>query len=216
MCNCDVLARIQTDYHTVICSVCSEETRYFGFLNVENSSYNQSHCPFSKGYCRKKRFKDMLENLFYPCCSHLDNSVLSQLHGKKILNTEQIFEELKLMRIKDKRYGSIHLMTKLFCKEYIYLDPPSRDLIDYMCKFFEEIELLYIRMYPDTQFFNYSWLILKMLYIFELQPFAVYVKPLKCKKRIKWYSTKFDDIVSELSSLNIFPGFPGDFVNFPL
>ena len=216
MCKCVGLSHIQTDYHTIVCSVCSEETQFFGFLNVENSSYNQSHCPFSKGYCRKKRFGDMLKNLFYPCCSHLDNNVLSQLHGKDILDTEQLFQELKLMRIKDKRYGSIHLMTKLFCKEYKYIEPPSHSLIMYMCKFFEELELLYMRIYPDTQFFNYSWLILKMLHIFELDVFAKYVKPLKCKKRIKWYSTKFDYIIIELVSLNIFPKPPDDFVNFPL
>ena len=158
----------------------------------------------------------MLQNLFYPCSSHLDNDVMSSLHGKEILDTHELFEVLKNMRIKDKRYGSIHLLTKVFCKEYMYMEPPTTHFIKYMCKFFEEIELLYLRMYPNIQFFNYSWLILKMLHIFELQSFAVYVKPLKCKKRIKWYSTKFNDIMRELSSLNIYPEFQDVTAETPL
>ena len=210
---CSNALLLQTDYHTLLCTECGRETPSFGSIYKINQSYSQSLYPFSQCYSRKKRFREMVENIFFPCLSTLDNTICANIASEKICSVQELFLLLKSLKVKDKRYGSIHALTRQFVENYLPPKPVSSYLVDEMCTMFSEIELVYTRFFGKAQFFNYSWLILKFLFVFELDDYTPYVKPLKCKRRIEVYEEKLKKVMRELARLNISPGLVGALLN---
>ena len=195
---------IQTEYHTCVCTICGKEWANFGTIKPTNQSYTQSLYPFSQCYSRKKRFLEMVTNILFPSFSPLDNTVCELLdkHTPKLTSIPQMFIFLKSLSIKDKRYGSTHI----FCKQYMknYTPPPKvkRIILQHLVFMFSETELVYFRFSGSEQFFNYSWLILTFFQLLSLNDYSVFVKPLKCKKRVLVYENKIKQITHELALLN--------------
>ena len=49
---------------------------------------------------------------------------------------------------------------------------------------------------------SYSWILHKLLTLFGLERFLIFVKKLKCKRRRNSYQRKFDTVVSRLKTLD--------------
>ena len=216
MCGHDLSTMLQTDYHTLLCTQCGFETAHFGSVRPINQSYTQSVYPFSQCYSRKKRFREMIENIFFPCFTTLDNILCEKLSNKIINSVQDLFKIVKHIGVKDKRYGSMHVFAHQFCKEYISPTPVATHVVNNMCQVFSEIELVYTRLFGNVQFFNYSWLIIKFLNVLKLNKYCCYIKPLKCKKRVHVYENKFNLVMRELVRLNIGLKLVDDLVNFQL
>ena len=202
MCQHSEHSLLQTDYHTLLCTSCGEEQQNFGNIRQINQSYSQSVYPFSQCYSREKRFREMLENVFYPCFSTLDNTLCEHVAVLHLTSVEGLFKAVKKLKLKDKRYGSMHVFAKQFVAGYVSPAPVSRHLVNIMCLVFSEIELVYIQLFGVAQFFNYSWLILKFLKVLGLNDYVCYVKALKCEKRARLYEAKFSEVMRELVRLN--------------
>ena len=209
---------VQTDYHTLVCTLCGKEIKNFGTIKQKNQSYTQSNYPFAQCYSRRKRFLEMITNIFFPSLSVLDNNVCEKLCKRKnqIKSTAQMFIFLKSLKLKDKRYGSVHAFCMQFMKNYKAPKPIDRALLKHLGFMFSEIELVYFRLFGRGQFFNYSWLILKIFKVLKLDEYCCYVKPLKCKKRVFVYDKKITAIIQELSLLNTGQLWVDDLLSFQL
>ena len=201
-----VKATILTDYHTKICTNCGFEVVHISTIERVHCSYSQSHSPFYAAYSRERRFKDLLEQLFYPNLTYLDNHICNYLRTvKPITNTRALFQILKKVKLKDKRYCSIHALSKQFCTDYSPPDMVDKRVVLDFCSLFSEIEIHYLHRYKSCQFFNYSWIISKFLIAAKLYQYLPFVKSLKCKIRVKTYQDKFRFLLNELklSPINI-------------
>ena len=190
---------ILTDYHTKVCTNCGYETVHISTIERIHCSYSQQHSPFYAAYSRERRFKDLLEQLFYPRLTYLDNNICNFLRTVEIISsTAELFRILKKVKLKDKRYCSVHALSKQFCKDYRAPPLVDRRVVLRFCSLFSEIEIHYLHIYKSCQFFNYSWLISKFLIASKLCDFIPYVKPLKCKIRVNVYRTKLITLLDQI------------------
>ena len=201
---------LQTDYHTRVCLLCGCERSYIGTIKTENTSYRQSYVPWVTSYSRKKRFKSMAECVLNPSPCYLDEPIFKILGFTARFDTvNSLLSKLKSLKLKDKRYQNLHLFCKLFVSSYKNTTHKFDffHTIKQLTFRFEEIEFSFKRLFPAEQFFNYSWLLNAILFDHGLRDFCAYIKPLKCKKRCKKYTTMYHHIRSELIPLHMRVGF---------
>ena len=153
-------------------------------------------------YSRKKRFEKLLLCVLQPCPQSGDDLMLAYLFERKpIKDRHSLLQLMKKSPLKDKRYCSLHLFSKLIVSNYI--QPPVPKNIDNLkyriLRSFDDIEFAHSRkrLY-DAPFFNYCWLLSFFLDEFGLSEYKPFVKPLKCKHRRKVYATMY----KELKNLN--------------
>ena len=194
----------QSEYHTQICAGCGVEFSNFGESNnFKNSSYEQRNMPFCMAYSRRKRFTSMLESLLFGTLTHLDNHVVEMIANDKIRfkTTPDMFEYLKKKKCSDKRYSSAHGFARLFVQNYI---PPQQPhpihcVINKIAMSFEHIEVVFLRLFYGKPFFNYGWLLQCLLKQFNLSEYIVYVKKLKCKRRVLAYEKMLNAVTHDFS-----------------
>ena len=189
----------QSEYHTKICIRCGQEYSHFGdSSSFKNSSYEQRNMPFSIAYSRRKRFTTMLESLLFGRLTHLDNVVVEMISKDKIKFdfVEDLFKYLKKKSCTDKRYSSIHGFSRLFCRNYIKPEQPHflHVVIKSIANEFEKIEVVFIRLFKNKPFFNYNWLLKHLLIKFNLKQYCIFVKQLKCKRRINNYKSMLESV----------------------
>ena len=90
----------------------------------------------------------------------------------------------------------------------------ERRILEKLVFMFSEIELVYFRLFGREQFFNYSWLISKFFHVLKFDDYICYVKPLKCKKRVRIYEEKITLIIQELCRPSTNLEWVDDFSNF--
>lgn len=145
-------------------------------------------------YQRKKRFSKILDKIVRPNLDNKDTPVYKHLVGKTFDTIEELQTYIKTLNIKDKRYHSLHAFCKLCLKNYT---PPKTFTLqeEKRCLFlFELVEMAFLKHTNGVPFFNYAWLIRKVLFHFGFSQFELYVKKIKCPKRNIYYETMFTNL----------------------
>ena len=146
-------------------------------------------------YQRKKRFEEMLKRLTCPTFDKKDTPILKEfLHKPKFETIDLFLEALKNTKIKDKRYQSLHAFCQIFVVDYnapAVLQPHE---INHILALFETVECRFHNKTNKIPFFNYNWLLGKLLERIGITRFHKYLKKIKCKKRNFYYETLYNDL----------------------
>ena len=174
-----------------VCRMCGKETYVLQSCNFTNCGFQTSHSPFLSGYSRTKRFKQMSEMLLFPTPSNPDTPALKLLteHKDQIKCLKNIICLISESDLKDKRFCSLHLFSRIFNPLY---KPPAKynDLffmLGRMTSKFQMIELRYKQLASDKPFINYTYLLRNILDGLGYLDYLKYVKILKCNKRKERY-----------------------------
>ena len=191
MCNCKLVVR--TDYNTNVCVGCGTERQCpLTIVQVERPI---NMCSFPTGYSRHKRFCKILESVLFPTPSAADNKMLCFLFKKSFASINDLICAMKSAKLRDKRYSSLHLFTRLFVRSYVA--PQQRDFYEdkrVIMKSFESIEFGHLSTCPDKQFPNYNWLLTILLDETGLSEHVKFVKNLRCRHRREYYSNQLEEI----------------------
>ena len=180
------------------CRNCGVITSQMEYLNgIENYVEPLQLCV----YKRKKRFEEMLKKMVYPHPEKKDELVLAALFGHTFNNTQELVSFLKQTNLKDKRYQSLHAFVRLFCKDYTEVKVLTHFEIKRCVKLFEEIEYRFVKHATLVPFFNYNWVMLKILHLIGVTRFDPFLKKIKCKKRNSYYTGLFKTLCKETSIL---------------
>ena len=176
---------------TIICQVCGIEKYILDTCNFQNCGFSMSHAPFLSGYSRTKRFRQMVEALFYPTPSNPDTKMLKVLYKnmEKINSQHDLVTLITESGLKDKRFVSLHMFCRLFNPQY---KKPTHDclfrMMDRMIHNFKEIELNFKWTFPGKPFINYTYLVRHLLLKLGYTSYLPFVKNLKCEKRKTHYN----------------------------
>ena len=178
----------ESDKSTIICRLCGVERRIMRDCTWNNCGFAMRHSPFLSGYSRTKRFRGMVEAIFWPTPTNGDSLMLEYLLAQEFNNRKEIIQAVTAAPLKDKRFGSIHLFCRLFNPEYI--KPVVIRLHEMLKRLVWEFQILEARFkqrIEEGPFINYSWLIGYLFTKLECLDYLKYVKELKCEKRKKRY-----------------------------
>jgi len=189
-CECGVRL-IDSLTSTEVCRMCGRETYVLQSCNFTNCGFQTSHSPFLSGYSRTKRFKQMSEMLLFPTPSNPDTPALKLLteHKDQIKCLKNIICLISESDLKDKRFCSLHLFSRIFNPLY-KLPVKYNDLffmLERMTSKFQMIELRYKQLATDKPFINYTYLLRNILDGLGYLDYLKYVKILKCNKRKERY-----------------------------
>ena len=176
----------RTTHNTVVCVCCGIERGVP--LTIVQSQPVRDMCPFPTGYSKLKRFTKILDCVLFPTPTTADEQMLSYLHNRKFDSLEKLLLAMKHGKMRDKRYTSIHLLTKLFVTTYT--PPQGRDYMVVraaILRAFETIEFTHWKVCPNEPFFNYNYLLCVLLVENGLGDLVRYVKNLRCKRRRSFY-----------------------------
>lgn len=183
--------------HVVCCSECGLAlTRCFIPSEMKAySDYKLEHIRHP--YTRYKRFTNLIHSIVYGFESPSDRKMLDllDLNSNTIFAVEDIISQQASSNLVDKRYCSLLLFIKCFLPQ---VSTPSPIAFE-GCKArvlstFKQIEFKLAQR--GSSFVNYRFTLDALLYFFGLDKYRVFIKPLKCKKRVR-------NNVSILNSLQI-------------
>ena len=186
--------KIVTSANTSICIECGNEKKTPYDLSKE--PYDWTRVPCITSYSRKKRFAKLFDNTVNPNAETNDNLMLRYLMGVGLIRTvPELLRIIKKSNLRDKRYGSLHVFSKMFVQSYQKPTTPKNLLLlrKSILKRFEDYEFAHKR-YGSGNFFSYRWLLAKLLKEFNLDRYLVFVKMLKCPIRCSYYETMFADL----------------------
>lgn len=184
-------AQFQTQGYSIVCKLCGCVLDHV-FSPEYMVGYDRwKLCPMTVQYTRVKRFETLLDNVVLGLETRLDYNVLEWIGNTKQTfgKTYEILSFLKQLPFTDKRYCSLHLLSRAFCTRY--KTPPSPLIQSYfrarahILSVFKEVEHQFFRTYCGP-FLNYKFILICLLYTFELDYFVKYVKPIKSLARIKY------------------------------
>ena len=177
-------------------------------LSIIRDTSPRDMSPFPTGYSKSKRFAKILDGLLYPTPSPADAKMIEFLTSRVFDTLPEMLSAMKSGTFRDKRYISIHLFAKLFLRGYKppklqdrpfhsspgpkVLSPARRvgpllPIRKRILMEFEHIQFGHMRYTPETQFFNYSWLLVVLLGEFGLGEYVPYIKNLRCNHRKTFY-----------------------------
>ena len=181
--------------NSLICRNCGVEKYYLKSCTYNNCGFEMRHSPFLSGYSRTKRFRGMVNALFWPSPSNPDAKMLEYLFGMKFENRDQIIHAVTNAPLKDKRFGSIHTFCKLMDPEYV---APQHGCLFHMEErlvfAFQCIETRFENRYTRTPFINYTFLLRHLLAEMGFHEYLDFVKSLKCTKRIAHYNQMLEHL----------------------
>ena len=190
-CNHPKTSHIQTQDYSIVCKECGCVLEHVFTPEYMCGFDSWKMCPMSIQYARVKRFETLLDNVVLGLENRLDYNVLSWIGKTKqtFNDTSEISLFLKKLPFTDKRYCSLHLLNRVFCKNY---SAPSPELISYYFKvrkhilhLFKQVEHNFFRTYCGP-FLNYKFILMVLLYTLKLEYFVRYVKPIKSIMRIQY------------------------------
>ena len=198
----DPTNRLYTRRNTTICKMCGIEERIAYDLSAQPHDWTKT--PVVSSYSRRKRFAKLFDNTISPYAEHNDRHMmiyLSDIVQKcgKFDSIENMTKCIKKSSLRDKRYGSIHVMSKLFLNNYQELPRPENLFVlrKRILRRFEEFEFGHKR-HRDDNYFNYRWLLTKLMTELGLTEYLKYVKTLKCPIRCKHYEDMFNELENKL------------------
>ena len=164
----------------VKCGVCTNTPLT---SNWSTTSYEQRHSPFSGGYSRHKRFRVLLNQLFFPTPCKGDEKMLAYFMDNKLSPIMSDVEQtLRLSGLRDKRYSSLHLFCRLFSPDYTKIK--TRNLHGTMKQIvhhFDRFESAYSKMF--TGFISYNYVMHYILESINMTSYLRFIKQTKCKYR---------------------------------
>jgi hypothetical protein len=179
----------------MVCPNCGVTVRY---LTPEYDYHKQP--LFTCSYSRKKRFDILLSRVLLPCFEPHDAGMFEFLDKTKpYISVEEIMNQMKLSKLKDKRYCSIHLFARYFMTGY---RAPKHELQFHRTLMFSfrEVERNFYR-FKNIPFFNYPWLLRRLFLKHGLVEYIHFVKPIRCDKRNAHYDALFCKIMNGNISL---------------
>lgn len=182
---CDCSSTFRTDYNTDVCVSCGREVGVGLTIVQTRSPVDMS--PFPNGYSKEKRFVKLLDGVLYPTPSAADNGMLEFLYGKTFESVSDLLAGMRRATLRDKRYISLHLFSRLFVKSYSPPPQPTRELRRELIREFEQVEFGHRRFCRNSAFFNYAWLLRRFLHEFSLHQHIRFVKQLRCRHRKRSY-----------------------------
>ena len=182
--------KLSTNQCTLVCPNCGVTTRV---LTPEFEYHKQP--LFMCSYSRSKRFGVLLSRVLLPCFLHHDAKMFRFLDTyKPYESVEDIMNRMKLSTLKDKRYCSLHLFARYFMSSYTAPDHRLQYHKTIMFSF-REVERNFSR-FPKMPFFNYPWLLRKLLSFHSLLDYICFVKPIRCEKRNLYYEALFKQVMN--------------------
>jgi hypothetical protein len=159
-------------------------------------------------YRRSKRFEDMLRKMVNPTPEKKDTDVIERYlnSGTRFNSITEFVVSLKGSGIKDKRYQSLHLFSKLFVDDYKTVEPLSDGELKLCVNMFKDVEYRFLKRTENIPFFNYNWLLSKLLHFMKITQYDPFLKKIKCKKRNEYYERMFNSLCKEKQD-------PGDLSN---
>ena len=183
-----------------ICWLCGLEEFILNECTFLNCGFATKHSPFFNGYSRVKRFRGMVDILFWPSPANGDTKMLKHLfRAKRTLHTKgDIINAMHCSGLKDKRFSSIHIFCRLFDPNY---SEPKHDCLFLMARRmlyqFEFIESKFQSSFSKRPFINYTFLLRHLLKKLGYFKYLRFVKKLKCCKRRKRYQIMLQSIENQ-------------------
>ena len=171
--------------HQVVCQDCGVLLRN-DFDPAQMKAYadfNKEHIKYP--YTRYKRFLNLVHSIVYGFESSTDRKMLHHLSEKKITCVDDIIQGMVHSNLVDKRYCSLRLFIKCFLPNYEFQDT---------IKHFQQHERQLLNTFKQLEFklantrrsfVNYRFTLDTLLYYFGLHEYRIFIKPLKCIKRLK-------------------------------
>lgn len=191
---------IYSFFNTHICDTCGEESKVILYTHITPRDWKTD--TLCNIYSRRKRFKGLLDMLFFPTPALKDNQMLCYLDKlSPFENQKELINAIKKSRLPDKRYCNLHLFCRLFTKDYPKPCLPNDVIFEttQILRQFDDTEFAFTRLFSGIQFINYRWLLGEILITRKLEQYIPFVKTLKCKKRIQYYTEmlkKINDYVN--------------------
>jgi hypothetical protein len=182
-CNlCNVpLVFIETDSMNV-CPQCGLTSKV---TTVTSNGYGEN--VFICVYSRAKRFEIMLRALLFPSFDKKDEPMYRHLERHRPFESVTTLEDrMKLCKMKEKRFHSLHLFSSLMCTNYKHIQPPTQEFFKRLLRIFDEV-LCRFNSTHSRKFFSYPWLIRNILNITGEKRYDQYIKKIRCKKRNAYY-----------------------------
>ena len=139
--------KIIGDCHHYICTNCG--TLLNACYDVSNMlAYGDwNHDVLCTPYARNKRFEHMVDSVCFAYETHNDRAMIEHLDNNKVTNLAQIRKYMKISKLIDKRYLSLHLFCKCFDRDYVTFKEIDYQMLirekENMIKAFKYIELKY-------------------------------------------------------------------------
>lgn len=155
-------------------------------------------------YSRIKRFEKLFDSVVLCHGTEKDNKMLYHLATFGKCDMDTLLQRIKDSKLTDKRYGSLHLFAKVFREDYIAPEIPKDHLAlkQKLLKIFKNFEFVHKRHFPTQHFFNYRWLIRKLLHQYGHMQFDEYIKPIQCAKRQLHYLEMFENYQSKIGGFS--------------
>ena len=197
------VAQIETEGHSIVCGECGSVLRHIfkaGYI-VGYDAWKLS--PMVEQYTRVKRFEGLLDNCVTGLEKRMDYKVLEFIgHTKRTFqSTNEIRLFLKTIPFTDKRYCSLHLLSRVFSARYKGV---STKLLHHyskvkkrMLQLFKDVEHAFFSKYAGP-FLNYKFVLMVLLHFFDLSWFIQYVKPIQSAKRVSYNVTIFNSLQLKL------------------
>ena len=207
MCDCDEKFLIDGECGLQTCTNCGVMNE----VRVYVTGFNAPRDALLMAvYERRKRFRDIMKKLLYPSIDNKDMPVFTYLSELPQFETVTgLLAAIKKSGIPDKRYVSLHAFCRYYLRGY---KPPRVDThtITKLCKrYFNMLETVFHRKYIiKSPFFNYAWLLRRLLVKFGCAEIANFVKPIKCPKRDARYEDMFTSLSKEIQALDDAKNYP--------
>lgn len=186
---------VETQRDTKVCTQCGCEEKCLQNCTTMNCGFTMRHSPFLSGYSRKKRFRGMVDALFWPTPCNADSKMLKYLSTHPCNRRDAIIETMAASSLKDKRFSSIHMFCRLY--DTTYMEPSHGDLFEMLKNMvfaFEEIESKFKLRFTGIPFINYTFLIRHLLTKLKYTSYLPFVKKLKCQKRRMRYNNMLKEL----------------------
>ena len=183
---------------SLVCSICGIEKEVPYDMSDQHCNREWSAIFCQTVYSRKKRFGKLFDSVLMGGSEPKDEKMLRYLDGitEDILSMENLVDKVKQAPLSDKRFGSLHLFARCFVTSFVvpvyrgdYFELRKRVLRD-----FENLEFAHLNNTPTVPFFNYRWLLKKILNRIGLFQFDSFIKVIKCKHRRQHYEDMFENL----------------------
>lgn len=185
---------------TSVCALCGVEKIVPYDMYTQSKIIDWSGICIPTAYSRKKRFAKLFDSVVTGHAEKKDELMLSFLATRKneIKTREDVLDCIRISSLPDKRYGSIHLFSRIYVPNFTAPLLPANffQLKKRVLRKFEDFEFEHRNKYYGKPFFNYRWLLGKIMFEFGISQFAPFIKVIKCKKRRQHY----EDMYQELST----------------
>jgi hypothetical protein len=191
---CDVpLLKLESEAMTV-CPECGRTSRVLT-VTREGFSEDVTHCVYS----RTKRFETMLRALLYPAFDQKDTMMYKHLSRQKRFDTlHELENAMKICKVKEKRFFSLHIFAKLLCEDYNLIPPPPLEFFKRVMSGFDEVLTRFNTLHMlRSNFFSYPWLMRSLLNLLGERRYDKFIKKIRCKKRNLFYETMFETLIEQ-------------------